>query len=81
MRRCRPSPASSSSSTKGELRGADNVARDIIRAAVGNVFNGYFANADVRQVTEWFELGGNRRSTTRSLPRSCSTRPRRPGPA
>jgi magnesium chelatase subunit I len=43
---------------EGELRGADNVARDIIRSAVGNVFNGYFANADLRQVTEWFDLGG-----------------------
>jgi magnesium chelatase subunit I len=43
---------------EGELRGADNVARDVIRAAVGNVFGGYFADADVRQVTEWFDLGG-----------------------
>jgi magnesium chelatase subunit I len=43
---------------EGELRGADNVARDIIRAAVGNVFAGRFANADLRQVTEWFDLGG-----------------------
>ncbi len=43
---------------EGELRGADNVARDIIRAAVGNVFAGYFANADLKQVTEWFDLGG-----------------------
>ena len=44
---------------EGELRGADNVARDIIRAAVGNVFSGYFAGADLRQVTEWFDLGGS----------------------
>jgi len=44
---------------EGELRGADSVARDVIRAAVGNVFNGYFANADLRQVTEWFDLGGS----------------------
>jgi magnesium chelatase subunit I len=43
---------------EGELRGADNVARDIIRNAVSNVFGGYFANADLRQVTEWFDLGG-----------------------
>jgi magnesium chelatase subunit I len=43
---------------EGELRGADNVARDIIRAAVGNVFGGYFNGADLRQVTEWFDLGG-----------------------
>ena len=44
---------------EGELRGADNVAKDIIRSAVGTVFNGYFANADLRQVTDWFDLGGN----------------------
>jgi magnesium chelatase subunit I len=43
---------------EGELRGADNVARDIIRNAVGTVFGGWFANADLRQVTDWFDLGG-----------------------
>ena len=43
---------------EGELRGADNVARDVIRNAVGNVFGGYFGSADLRQVTEWFDLGG-----------------------
>jgi magnesium chelatase subunit I len=46
---------------EGELRGADNVARDIIRAAVGNVFGGYLGGADLRQVTEWFDLGGTLR--------------------
>ena len=44
---------------EGELRGADHVARDIIRAAVGNVFGGRLAGADLRQVTEWFDLGGS----------------------
>jgi magnesium chelatase subunit I len=44
---------------EGELRGADNVARDIIRGAVGNVFAGYFAGVDLKQVTEWFDLGGS----------------------
>jgi hypothetical protein len=34
------------------------VARDIIRAAVSSVFSGSYANADLRQVTEWFDLGG-----------------------
>jgi magnesium chelatase subunit I len=43
---------------EGELRGADNVARDIIRTAVAAVFEGYFGRADLRQVTEWFDLGG-----------------------
>jgi magnesium chelatase subunit I len=43
---------------EGELKGADNVARELIRGAVAGVFNGWFANADLRQVTEWFDLGG-----------------------
>ena len=43
---------------EGELKGADNVARELIRASVSNVFEGYFPNTDFRQVTEWFDLGG-----------------------
>ncbi len=44
---------------EGELRGAGNVARDIIRNAVGNVFTGYYSEVDLGQVTDWFELGGS----------------------
>jgi magnesium chelatase subunit I len=43
---------------EGELRGADNVARDIIRAAVRSVFTGRFTGVNLQQVTEWFDLGG-----------------------
>jgi magnesium chelatase subunit I len=43
---------------EGELRGADNVAREIIRNAVGAVFGGIFAATDYSQVGEWFDLGG-----------------------
>lgn len=43
---------------EGELKGADFVARELIRAAVSNVFNGYFPDADMRRVIEWFDLGG-----------------------
>jgi magnesium chelatase subunit I len=43
---------------EGELKGADNVARELIRGAVSGIFDGYFPNADFRQVTEWFDLGG-----------------------
>ena len=43
---------------EGELRGADNVAREIIRNAVGTVFGGIFAASDYSQVGEWFDLGG-----------------------
>ena len=44
---------------EGELRGADALARDLIRAAVANVFIGYFENADTRAVVEWFDAGGS----------------------
>ncbi len=43
---------------EGELKGADVVARDLVRAAVSTVFDGYFPDADVRPVVEWFDLGG-----------------------
>jgi magnesium chelatase subunit I len=43
---------------EGELKGGDAVAREIIRNAVGKVFNSYFENVNLRQVVQWFELGG-----------------------
>ncbi|MGA8221281.1 MAG: hypothetical protein WB780_06460 [Candidatus Acidiferrales bacterium] len=43
---------------EGELRGADNIARELIRAAVGKTFTKYFAEANFQPVTQWFELGG-----------------------
>jgi magnesium chelatase subunit I len=44
---------------EGELRGAEQVARDLIRSAVGNIFTGMFDGADTRTVVEWFDLGGS----------------------
>jgi magnesium chelatase subunit I len=43
---------------EGELKGADFVARELIRASVSNVFDSYFPDANVRSVVEWFDLGG-----------------------
>jgi magnesium chelatase subunit I len=43
---------------EGELRGADNVARDVIRTAVGHVFDGWFTDVGCEPVIEWFDLGG-----------------------
>jgi magnesium chelatase subunit I len=43
---------------EGELRGAEQVARDLIRSAVGSVFTGMFDGVDTRTVVEWFDLGG-----------------------
>ena len=44
---------------EGELRGADQVARDLIRAAVRHVFDGWFDGVDSGPVVEWFEMGGS----------------------
>jgi magnesium chelatase subunit I len=43
---------------EGELRGAETVARDLIRSAVGTVFTGVFDGVETRTVIEWFDLGG-----------------------
>ncbi|HEY7679677.1 MAG TPA: magnesium chelatase [Terriglobia bacterium] len=43
---------------EGELKGADSVARELIRGAVGKVFQKYFDGADLQQIVQWFELGG-----------------------
>jgi magnesium chelatase subunit I len=46
---------------EGELKGGDAVARELIRSAVGKVYNSYFDGANLRQVVQWFELGGSLR--------------------
>ncbi len=46
---------------EGELKGGDAIARELIRNAVGKVYNSYFEGANLRQVTQWFELGGSLR--------------------
>lgn len=43
---------------EGEMRGADTVVRDLIRAAVGKVYDRYFADEDMQQIEQWFNLGG-----------------------
>jgi magnesium chelatase subunit I len=43
---------------EGELRGAETVARDLIKSAIGSVFTQTFDGTDTRAVVEWFDLGG-----------------------
>jgi magnesium chelatase subunit I len=43
---------------EGELKGADQVGRDLIRAAVSTVFDGTYPDADFKPIVEWFDLGG-----------------------
>ena len=44
---------------EGELKGAETVARDLIRAAVANVADGYLSHLDTHRIVEWFDLGGS----------------------
>jgi magnesium chelatase subunit I len=43
---------------EGELKGADTVARDLIRTAIGRIFSKHFADVNFQPVVQWFELGG-----------------------
>ena len=43
---------------EGELKGADVVARDLVRRAVSQTFQKYLGGEDLNQVVEWFETGG-----------------------
>src|SRR6266849_5488554 len=43
---------------EGELKGADTIARELIRTAVGRVFSQHFAEVNFQTVVQWFEMGG-----------------------
>jgi magnesium chelatase subunit I len=43
---------------EGELKGADTIARELIRTAVGRVFSKHFADVNFQSVIQWFEMGG-----------------------
>ncbi len=43
---------------EGELKGADVVARDLVRRAVSQTFQKYLGGEDLNRVVEWFETGG-----------------------
>jgi magnesium chelatase subunit I len=43
---------------EGEMKGADTVVREIIRTAVGKVYDRYFASTNTQQIEQWFNLGG-----------------------
>jgi magnesium chelatase subunit I len=43
---------------EGELRGAETIAKDLVRTAAGKVFTKYMGDADLQEVVQWFEAGG-----------------------
>src|SRR6201997_3840457 len=43
---------------EGEMKGADHVGRELIRAAIAKTYAEYFTGANVQQIVQWFDLGG-----------------------
>ena len=43
---------------EGEMKGADHVGRELIRAAIAKTYDTYFKGVDMQQVVQWFDLGG-----------------------
>ena len=43
---------------EGEMKGADHVARELIRSAIAKTYDGFFKGADMQQIVQWFDLGG-----------------------
>ncbi len=43
---------------EGEMKGAVHVARELIRSAIAKTYDGFFKGADMQQVVQWFDLGG-----------------------
>src|SRR4029077_18521435 len=44
---------------EGELKGGDTVARELIRTAVGKIYNEFFEGVNFSQVINWFDIGGS----------------------
>ncbi len=43
---------------EGEMKGADHVGRELIRTAIAQTYDEYFKGADMQQIVQWFDLGG-----------------------
>ena len=43
---------------EGELKGAEVIARELIRTAIGRVFSKHFPEVSFQPVVQWFENGG-----------------------
>jgi magnesium chelatase subunit I len=44
---------------EGELKGAEQVARELVRKAVATVFDGYATQVDTAPIVRWFDEGGS----------------------
>jgi magnesium chelatase subunit I len=58
---------------EGEQIGASRIAKDLIKRAAGEVFEGYFVGIDFAQTVQWFEQGNNLRLADTASAKECKT--------
>jgi magnesium chelatase subunit I len=58
---------------EGEQIGANRIAKDLIKRAAGEVFEGYFVGIDFAQTVQWFDQGNNLRLADTAAASECAT--------
>jgi magnesium chelatase subunit I len=58
---------------EGEQIGAHRIAKDLIKRAAGEIFEGYFVGIDFAQTVQWFEQGNNLRLADTAAAKECKT--------
>ena len=56
---------------EGEQVGASRIAKDLIKRAAGEIFEGYFVGMDFAQTIQWFEQGNNLRLADTASATEC----------
>ena len=57
---------------EGEQIGANRIAKDLIKRATGEVFEGYFVGIDFAPAVQWFDQGNNLRLADTASARECA---------
>src|SRR5687767_1514037 len=58
---------------EGEQIGANRIAKDLIKRAAGEIFEGYFVGIDFAQTVQWFDQGNNLRLADTASAHECIT--------
>jgi magnesium chelatase subunit I len=56
---------------EGEQIGANRIAKDLIKRAAGEIFEGYFVGIDFNQTVQWFDQGNNLRLADTAAAAEC----------
>ena len=56
---------------EGEQIGANKIARDLIKRAAGEIFEGYFVGIDFTDAVRWFDAGNNLRLADTASAMEC----------